>query len=948
MVIPRTNNQSTSKHDHESVVNNDRNTFAQAINHAEEEINITHIATGYNHAVVLRSNGRVIAWGENDESQTAVPAGLEGIQQIAAGYAHTVVLYPSGLVGSWGRNIGSPPLGVNNVIRVAAGCWHTVVLKKDGTVLAWGLNDEDQCTVPQFTNPPIDIAAGYFHTVVCHEDGHVSAWGRNNDGQANVPDTLHGVIAVAASINHTVALCANGTVVAWGANQYGQCDIPADITTVTQIAAGDGFTLALLNDGRVMGWGNIFIPRGIGVIARIVAGHSYVIAVTHDYRVIAWSQDSYEEYSGDSEWLKRIEHVVAGLCHTVAIRADGTVIAWGKNTFQQCDVPPHINNVKQIALGLEHTLALMHDGTVVAWGRNTEAQSTVPVGLAHVVQIAAGHLHSVALCADGTVVTWGDNTHGQCDIPMGVTNAQKIIAGVYNTAAYLRDGAVVVWGNNDYNQCVVPTWNGTIIDVQLNHGYDITYFVAWTDKNDVVMWGNNDYGQCDIPGDDIIIRQLSAGERHVVAICNDETLIAWGDDMMHDGIPIDACQKVEARRDHTLALTQQNSVQSWGFNIHGLLDVPVWLRNIKDIDAGIDYSIALDNTSTMVTWRTNRVVDVDRLVQVGNSTTLTYFHPFTYKSGGEARLYSADGKMLKKYTQVDVMSSDKKLRYLIDHPVNYTINQRPLVIWPQELAYHPFHGHVIGYVMPFVDAVPIVEAYRHDQRIAFWPHLQNNVEEEHRFLYRIARESANVLAHIHEKGYVVGDLNPKNIMVYKDGTTVAFIDCDSFQVGNGSKYGCRMGVEDYLDPDVWQKIQPNQPIPYDVYSDAFALAVIFFRLFCNDMHPYQGITLSKGSELSEAYQKRKQEYPHLQSIPAAVEPHLYCQRKRVWPYDPTLLWPHSKTLKICVPTPLMQQFYPELPALLRALFLRAFTGNREQRPTPAEWMHTFDMLLAQS
>ena len=53
---------------------------------------VTSIAAGGNHAVVLMSDGTVLAWGYNHRGQTVVPTGLVGVTAIAAGEAHTVVL----------------------------------------------------------------------------------------------------------------------------------------------------------------------------------------------------------------------------------------------------------------------------------------------------------------------------------------------------------------------------------------------------------------------------------------------------------------------------------------------------------------------------------------------------------------------------------------------------------------------------------------------------------------------------------------------------------------------------------------------------------------------------------------------------------------------------------------------------------------------------------------
>lgn len=57
----------------------------------DTQVSISHVVAGYNHAAVLRVDGRVIVWGGDDELQSTVPVGFANIQQIAAGYFQGIV-----------------------------------------------------------------------------------------------------------------------------------------------------------------------------------------------------------------------------------------------------------------------------------------------------------------------------------------------------------------------------------------------------------------------------------------------------------------------------------------------------------------------------------------------------------------------------------------------------------------------------------------------------------------------------------------------------------------------------------------------------------------------------------------------------------------------------------------------------------------------------------------
>jgi hypothetical protein len=166
--------------------------------------------------VALKGDGTVVAWGNDEDGQTTVPAGLSGVIAVAAGWFHSVALKGDGTVVAWGDNYygqSTVPDGLINVVAVAAGGGHTVALKSDGTVLAWGADYNGQATVPAGLTGVTAVAAGYSHNVALKGDGTVVAWG---GGATTVPAGLAGITAVAAGSSHTVALKWDGTVVVFG------------------------------------------------------------------------------------------------------------------------------------------------------------------------------------------------------------------------------------------------------------------------------------------------------------------------------------------------------------------------------------------------------------------------------------------------------------------------------------------------------------------------------------------------------------------------------------------------------------------------------------------------------------------------------------------------------------------------------------------------------------
>ena len=438
----------------------------QVIPYVAPGTQFTMIAAGYPHSLALKSDGTVIAWGENWVGQSTVPDGLNGVIAIATGgYAdigHSLALKSDGTVVAWGNTANTVTDGLNGIVAVAAGGAHNLALKNDGTVVAWGRiyngSSYVNATVPDGLNGVVAIAAGGDHSLALKNDGTVVAWGRNGSGQGTVPDGLDGVVAIEVGLNHSLALKSDGTVVAWGQIWTGSshvlATVPDGLSGVVAIATGDSHSLALKNDGTVVAWGwngygQSTVPDGLNGVVAIAAGFNHSLALKSDGTIIAWG---YTVPVG----LNGVVAIAAGGDHSLVLKNDGTVVAWGDNWSGQSTVPDDLNSVVAIAAGSGHSLALKNDGTVVAWGDNGAGQRIVPDGLNGVVAIAAGGDHCLVLKGDGTVVAWGADWAGQSTVPDDLNSVVAIAAGSGHSLALKNDGTVVAWGDNWYGQSTVP------------------------------------------------------------------------------------------------------------------------------------------------------------------------------------------------------------------------------------------------------------------------------------------------------------------------------------------------------------------------------------------------------------------------------------------------------------------------------------------------------------
>jgi alpha-tubulin suppressor-like RCC1 family protein len=286
------------------------------------------VAAGAGHSLALRSDGSVLAWGENkhgqlgdgtesDRSTPAPVSGLSGVVAIAAGYNHGLALLADGTVRAWGENedgqLGDgttakrlapvPVSGLSGVVAIAAGAYHSLALRSDGTVMAWGWNREGQLGLGTTSGPEKCGAAAEACSTKPARVG-----------------VLDGAVAIAAGYWHSLALLSNGTVAAWGGNFYGQL--------------GDGTETSSPAPVAVSGL--------LGGVTGIAAGYYHSLALLSNGTVAAWGENAYAELGDGTEMQRPTPVPVSGLTGAVALsagfsdssalRADGSVMTWGDNT----------------------------------------------------------------------------------------------------------------------------------------------------------------------------------------------------------------------------------------------------------------------------------------------------------------------------------------------------------------------------------------------------------------------------------------------------------------------------------------------------------------------------------------------------------------------------------------------------------------------------------------
>jgi len=322
------------------------------------------ISAGRGHSLGLRTDGAILAWGDNTFAQLGDGSTVERHSPLQVG---------------------------EDFASVTAGHSYSLALKKDGTLWAWGRNDSSQlgleapchytaeiCYLPlpvQVGGKFAALAAGDWHAFGLKADYSLWGWGDNSSGQLGNGSTYGSIIpvqvgegftAIAASENHSLGVKNDGSLWAWGGNKYGQLGDGSTTGSTIPVQAGEDF-------------------------AAISAGMEYSLGLKHDGSLWSWGRNHHGQLGngGTTEILKperigdNFSAVSAGFYHSLALKTDGSLWAWGWNNSGQLgdgsttesSLPLQIgSDFAVIFAGMYHSLALKTDGSLWAWGRNNSGQ----------------------------------------------------------------------------------------------------------------------------------------------------------------------------------------------------------------------------------------------------------------------------------------------------------------------------------------------------------------------------------------------------------------------------------------------------------------------------------------------------------------------------------------------------------------------------------------------
>ena len=273
-----------------------------------QDAGIVDVATGKVHALILREDGSVWAFGNNGNGRLGdgtstnrsrpVQVVASGAVEIAAGSSHSLILKNDGSLWAFGYNaygrLGDGSTSSRNtpreivssgVRKIFAGGGHSAFIKDDGSLWGMGRNNRGQLGLGNLDdqNSPVQIigagvvhaALGGAHSLFIKDDGSLWGMGYNEYGQlgdnskANhstpVEIASSGIQDVAAGASHSLFVNSGGVLFSMGDNYFGQLGDGTRVGRVapTQIGTGvsrvDALTnnsLALMQDGSLWAFGN--------------------------------------------------------------------------------------------------------------------------------------------------------------------------------------------------------------------------------------------------------------------------------------------------------------------------------------------------------------------------------------------------------------------------------------------------------------------------------------------------------------------------------------------------------------------------------------------------------------------------------------------------------------------------------------------------------------------
>jgi DNA-binding helix-hairpin-helix protein with protein kinase domain len=232
--------------------------------------------------------------------------------------------------------------------------------------------------------------------------------------------------------------------------------------------------------------------------------------------------------------------------------------------------------------------------------------------------------------------------------------------------------------------------------------------------------------------------------------------------------------------------------------------------------------------------------------------------------GGQAAVFAVTGdpRMVVKLYHRPTAEIERRLEsmLLLARPDEFRSDgtAHPALTWPSAMVEDADTGAVLGYAMQRVGSpefLPLGTLFNPMQRRQHFPDIS------WRFLVGLARNLAGLIAVLHERELVLGDISHANLVVSQRGY-LTFLDCDSMQFTDprsGEHFPCLFLTAEYAPPE----LQRNERMARSPATDNFSLAILVCRLVSLGDHPFNGIRIGGHDDDADASRNIVDGYSYL-------------------------------------------------------------------------------------
>lgn len=711
---------------------------------------VVSIAAGTSFGLALKNDGTLVSWGYGGEGQlgqgrymtsstyaTAISS-LSGIVSVTTGANHAMALKSDGTVYAWGEGslgqigdlYGSDrfepvQISLTGAVAVAAGSGHSMALINDGTVYAWGLNNAGQLGIGNTTDKwsPVAISnlAGV-HTIAASDSQSFAivplpiiksishAWGPVSGGrvmtiQGNNFDLATGVRFGTVSATTWKIDSPTQISVTAPAHAEGAVDITLSSAVGTSLVVPAGrFTYSVPKTpvvtsvspatGLVIGGTTVTIQgQNLDDVTQVLFGAKSSAKIT---QVSSTQITAVAPANSEGTVDIRVSTLYGGQSAVVAADKFSYLKQTQVITFPR--IASHAVGDADFACG-----ATSNSGLALTYQSSNPGVATVDAstGVVHILRngettiIASqggGQNYDPALSiqvlrvqSSGFVAAWGGNVYGQLgnnsnmssEIPVEASELGEVVSivgGNSHTLALTKAGKVFAWGDNFNGQLGDGSRDENLIPREVAGLSGIVAITAGTStsfalKSDgtVYWWGMDirDSMQQQLTPVQIAslsgIVAISAGDLHLLALQNNGTVVAWGYNdcgQLGDGtntkrqIPVlveglVGAVSIASGNYYSLALRMDGRVESWGLNVYGMLgdgtdtdhNSPAQIMNLSDVvalETGHGTSYATKRDGSVMAWGANEHG------QLGDGTQENRLSPVVVNGLGNVVQVSAD------------------------------------------------------------------------------------------------------------------------------------------------------------------------------------------------------------------------------------------------------------------------------------------------------------------